>query len=330
MSSKIGGRSLFLDDFDPEPIRDFDGRQWGGVRLDDMTRDEFKRRYNTKSGKFIRSEATIVSVSSRAPWDIQALQDGNKGDSRITGFYVAFRNDGMRLDRTDLDPRDGEEYFPRRRFSDWSVWAFPRRGIAFMVVKEGDDRVPYALLTTRERLQRMLDQMDRSSSRIEDIRDEFDELKRDVEVGFVSVSIIRNDIRPRNENRFTEDLRLQAEAGMNRGDLRFRVGGKGTLLVNVSVSFRDGDNFNRVDVSLQLNAMNERGKVTASTTGFGYLDKSRNRSEDRLESAARLAMLSALNNLPRQVERQISGQKAPSPAEYRSHQFVSLIDAPTK
>lgn len=102
-------------------IEDFDGRGWGGVYLDDTTRDDFKNQYRTKGGNFIRPESTIVTSAPGAPWDIQALQDGTGGKAHITGFHVEFKDGGTSQDRLRGLDRDGgkrEEWFPQKRYSD--------------------------------------------------------------------------------------------------------------------------------------------------------------------------------------------------------------------
>jgi hypothetical protein len=322
--------TALADEFDSGSLRDFNGREWGGIRLDDDTRDDIKRRFKTKGGKFVRSEATILSTPSRALWEVQALQDGDRGDSRVTGFFLAFRDGGTRLDRLDLRASDGEEWYPQRRYSDWYIRAYPKAGIALMVVKERDDRIPFGLLTTPRRMERLLDKMERRAPSVSDPREQFDRMSSDLEVGFISASMIRTDVKPRNETRFTENLRTLAQRELDRGSVRYRPGAKGTLIITVNVYFKEDSDDNRVSVSTQLNAENERGKIYASGMGDSDLSHRRDRAEDDLPYSSERALRDALDRLMRQVDNNLRKQKAPSVDDLRLQNFLSLIDTPTK
>lgn len=321
---------ILADEFNPGSLRDFVGRDWGGIRLEEDTRDSVKRSYKTKGGNFIRGEATILSTPSRAPWEVQALQDGGKGDSRITGFFLTFRDGGTRIDRLDLKPEEGEEWYPPRRYSDWNIRAYPKKGIALLVIKERDDRIPFALLTTPSRLERLLDKMERRATPPADPREEFDRRSSDIQVGFISVSIIKKDVKPRNESRFNDSLKTLAQRELNSGNIRYQLGGKGTLTITVSSYFKEDSDDNKVNVTTQLNGENERGKISGSGFGDAELSHRRDRAEDDLPYSSERALRSALDGLARQVESNLRKQKAPSVEDLRTQNFVSLIDAPTK
>ena len=317
--------------FDPRSLNDFDGRSWGGVRLGETTRDEFKRRYKTKGGKFVRPEALIVTPASGALGEIQALTDGTGGDARVTAFYVAFGDRGTRLDRLEGgELRGGETWYPEPRFSDWHVLAYPRSGTALMVVREDDDRVPFALLTTPSRLERLLDGMQRDRTPVQDIRGRFDRLDRTVEVGTVTVTLSRKDLRLRNEEFILAALRLRARREIESDAVRYDPRGRGSVNVYLNIVFRDDSNVNYADANATLIGTNERGRVSASGYGRASLDRRERRASDQVGYAVQNAYLAAINDLRRQAERNVDRQKSPSSRDYRTHAFVALIDAATR
>lgn len=321
------GIRLADGNFDPGSLQDFNGRSWGDVRLNETTRDDFKRRYKTKGGKFIRPEATIVDTRN-APWELQILQDGTKGDSRITGFYLAYR-DQPRLDRIEQNDK-AEYYYPQPRFSDWFVAAYPREGKAYMVVREQGNRIPAVLLTTPDRLERVVDKMERNPTSIGDLGAQFDRLNRDVEIGTVSVSIGKQDLRLGNERRFREDLTDRAKRDFDRSPIRIRSGIPGTIFLTININFRSGKDDNRVDVSAQLNAANERGQISAFGTGSEDLDRYEDRASRDLESAIDRAYRQARDTVTRQVDDRVRSQRPPSPEDYRVLAFVHLFETATK
>lgn len=328
----LSARFGFFDDlFAVDSLRDFEGREWGGVRLDETTRDDFKRRYKTRGGKFVRPDALIVTPSSSAPWEIQALVDGKGNDARLTGFHLTFRDRGIRLDRV-LEEIDAptEEGYPRERFSDWNLTLVPNRGIALMVVHEDDDRVPFALLTTRSRLERIGNALERNPTPVRDIADRFDRLDRTVEIGNTLVNLTRKDLRPRFEDLTLSGVRLRLPREIQSSDIRYSGRGSGSVIVNISIGFRDGDRNNAVSAFAQLNGSNERGGVSAGGTGRYPLDRKESDAKRDVDQAIRTAFELAIVDLRRQVARKINGQKPSSPADYRAGAFVRLIDAATR
>jgi hypothetical protein len=322
---------VFESTFDPSSLRDFDGRSWGSARLEDTTRDEFKRTYRTRGGKFVRPEALIVTPPSGALWEAQALFDGTDGRARLTGFYLTFKDDGVRLDRLeDGALSSGDKWYAEPRFSDWYVLADSRDGTALMVVSDGDDRVPAALLTTPSRLGRVLDRMKRDQTRVEDIRDKFDRLDKTVEVGTVAVLLNRKDVRPRNEELVLGALRLRAPREIENDAIRYSRNGRGSVTISFNIVCRDGDRDNHVDATATLVGSNERGRITETGFGRAPLDRDERRASRDVDYAIQNAYMIALNSLRSQVARKVRDQKPPSPREYRADVFVSLFDGATR
>lgn len=209
--------------------------------------------------------------------------------------------------------------------------AYPRRGIALLDVRERRDRIPYALLTTPDRLGRMLNGMEDRAPRIEDIRDEFDRMSREVEIGTVTISLTKKDLEPRGGgSRFEDDYRFRARRDIDRGDIRYGAGNAGSVYISVSIYFRDGRDDNHVEVSAQLNGKNERGQVSAFGSGKRDLDRSENRAYRDVDSAISRAYQDAIDDMLDQADRNIRGQKPPSPADYRKLAWIHLFDGPTK
>ncbi|HVK07021.1 MAG TPA: hypothetical protein VM490_26370 [Armatimonadaceae bacterium] len=317
--------------FDPRDIASFDGRGWEGVVLDETTRDDLKKQFRTKGGSFVRPEATILTPAPGARWEIQALQDANNGKARITGFHVEFRDGGVRPE--EVGGRDWgrpDEWYPRERYSDWCVLAWPRNGVALLVVREQGDRPASALVTTPGRLGRMLDDMERNPTRVEDLRRQFDRLSRTVAIGQVTVSLSRKDIRPRRSDRFEDDYRSRARRDIDRGDIAYSPGEGGSVYVDVEIYFRDGKDNNRVEVSAQLSGRNERGQISASGSGSRRLDRYEDRAYDDLESAIDRAYDEAIDEMLGQAARNIRNQSPPSPADQRRLAWYRLFEAATR
>lgn len=323
--------TLFADEtFDPGNLEDFDGRRWGDVRLDDTTRDEFKRRYRTKGGSFIRPSATIIDTRNRGDWDMQALQDGTSGSSRITGFYLIGRDGGRRLDSVARNLGRGQRMYSQVRFSDWFMQVFPDNGIALCVVREDDYRVPYAVLTTQRRLERIMDKARSREPDIDDPRRAFNRLSRDVMIGNTSVSITKRDIRPDYQDDMLRRYSDRLRNNMDRGVLAYQPGASGSASILFSIYCSDGNRDNRVEANGSVNGKNERGNVSASAYTRVSLDRNKSRAENQLNRAIDDAFYRCSDDLRRNTENAVNDQQPPSIPELRRQSFFNLFDSATR
>lgn len=321
---------LFDAPFNPGTIKDFNGKTWGDVVLGDTTRDDFKRRYKTKGGHFVRTEALILNLTEEAPWEAQALTDGTKGDAVVTGFYLSFKGRGQLLERVVVPDGPATTYYAKQRYSDWYVAAYPGQGIALMVVNDDGPRVPYALLTTSSRLKRVLDPMTQDVTPVSTISQQFDSLDRNVMVGTVTVDVSGKEVPDAYKSIAVVYFQQQVPRDLKTDTLRYVKGANGTLDIDFDVSIRDNDSSNRVTARGDFTGSNGRGKIAVSARGDYDLDKKKDRARRDINDAVDRAYGEMIEDLKRQVSQAVNKQKPPSPADLRAAAFVNLFNDPTK
>jgi hypothetical protein len=190
---------------------------------------------------------------------IQALLDGTRGDSRLTGIRVVFGDDAPTLAALakgqDAQP---ERFYAKTRYSDWNIAAYADKGLLLIASREegaDDDTVRVALLTQPRRAERALSRLSREPTPIKDIREEMKILSETIDVGTVEldssaqgVSVSSYDVRE-----VKEQIRDRAQ----RSGVRVRDGEPGVLSMSLSVAWSEKDG----------------GSVSASVTADGTVER---------------------------------------------------------
>jgi hypothetical protein len=330
---------------DTPSLTSFDGRRWADMSLDSTTRDEVKRNYATQGARgddqFLRAGALILTPPKHDDdGDIKAIQalfDGSKGDSKLTGIRIVYGDFAPYV--RDISRAWGiepERYYAPKRYSNWSIVAFPRRGLALISTDEEGSReesVRLAFLTTPRRLQNALRAFQTDPSDIRDINEDMSLESNSIQVGSVDVNIDVNGLDGWQVDSAREDVRRRVRDRLRRSDIEVNSGQSGSALIALKVSYENdkGGNISS-NTSVNGQVFRRNGSQNVSVSGYGYqsLPKSRRDARNELSWRLQSAVDQMLNNLGDNVRKAIRNLRPPTPEEYRKSVWDQFITNTTK
>jgi hypothetical protein len=268
----------------------------------------------------------VLPQPSGSQVNVQVLMDGRGGQSRLVGFRLAYSGVGPDLQKlADSLGAPSDTVYPLERFSDWRVQVFRRAGIAAFAVREGvRETVPLLLLTTPDRVDKLVQGFTDTPPPIGDLRRRFNPKDVEIRFGQVSVTFIKgmsdisdsSSLEPRIRNMATDDPGTR--------QLRYSSGSRGTYTVNISVDKPGQDHGGTVSVSVAANGDGPFRKVSAS----GYGSQQVGSGSDSVSPEVVVdAFRQARNRMGSAMNDQIRKSLPSSPKAYRELVWNTLTDA---
>lgn len=277
---------------------------------------DIKKLYKVGKGA-MRPEGLVISNDDQ--WRVDALLNGRGGDAKAIALWYESKRAVEFSDFTrDLGP--AERSYVRDRSSDWSVNAWPERGIAMFVTQDGNrSYVEGVLLSDKERILTMTRGLEAQPTQILDLQAIFDRKDRRVLIRSLDVDINSKNINIGDARREERLLQSFAERRWETRDIMFGRDG-GTISISVNIDFE------KTNVSVSLNGKNEVGSVSgsgSSTARKFRVDKDvAQYRRDYVEDA----VLDALTDAVRAAERAVAGQKPPTPQDERRLAIYGTIN----
>lgn len=253
----------------------FDGRTWGGLEISRTTDAELKKLYKTSKGA-MRPEGILLTQPDSANYRVDALLKGRGKDARLNGIRINYRGAEPSLEALCQDlPGAPAMFFPKTRYEDWAVAAYPQRGVAFFLDRASDHPVvEWALVSNPDTLLSALQGLGVESSEVVEYVDPYRDLPRLLELGTVSVSFHFDGIQAEDRDQDRDDLE-RAMKRMKAHDLvHYRSGKRGTfsLAIDASYTVKDGG---RVRVTGDLEGFTNYGHVAVHSESARDLKKPR-------------------------------------------------------
>lgn len=307
----LQGQSLRLPD-----LAAYDMKTVDRVVLGQTADKDLKKLYKVGKGA-MRPEGLVISNDEQ--WRVDALLNGRGGDAKaIAVWYEAKRAVEFSDFTRDLGP--AERSFVRNRSSDWSVNAWPERGIAMFVTRDGNrDYVEGILLTDKDRILTMTRALEAQPTEILDLQAIFDRKDRRVFIRSFDVDISSKNINIGDQRREERFIQSFAERRWETRDILFGRDG-GTISISINIDFE------KTNVSVSLSGKNEVGPVSGSGSSTARKFRVERDVAQYRREYVEDAVLDALTDAVRAAERAIAGQKPPTPADDRRLGIYGVIN----
>ncbi|MBC8102977.1 MAG: hypothetical protein H7Z41_10365 [Cytophagales bacterium] len=310
--------------FTADKIESFNGRSWGGLILGVTTQDGVKRQFRNGRGEYSTSVEVKQENDSSIPYRVSALYINKDKNATLDGICIRYKNEveGIPLSKLQavLDG-PGEVLYPERRYENWKIVSYARRGILLFVFNE---RVVQLLLGFPDRVRNTLPLLRDRASAIENYEDQFRSRERVLAFANTDVTFDLKKIRLDNPRREERDLERDMERVSSRALHFDSSASTGSYRVSVTAHY-DYDK-------------DKDGTVTASLSGtgpFGPLSTSKSvtfrlyKGEDdmRLEDTRYYrAVTEAMRTVERDMTVLVERQQPPPVETVRRADWDKLID----
>lgn len=307
----LQGQSLRLPD-----LAAYDMKTVDKVVLGQTADKDLKKLYKVGKGA-MRPEGLVISNDDQ--WRVDALLNGRGGDAKaIAVWYEAKRAVEFSDFTRDLGP--AERSFVRNRSSDWSVNAWPERGIAMFVTRDGNrDYVEGILLTDKDRILTMTRALEAQPTEILDLQAIFDRKDRRVFIRSFDVDISSKNINIGDQRREERFIQSFAERRWETRDILFGRDG-GTISISINIDFE------KTNVSVSLSGKNEVGPVSGSGSSTARKFRVERDVAQYRREYVEDAVLDALTDAVRAAEQVIANQKPPTPQDDRRLGIYGVVN----
>lgn len=307
----LQGQSLRLPD-----LAAYDMKTVDKVVLGQTADKDLKKLYKVGKGA-MRPEGLVISNDDQ--WRVDALLNGRGGDAKaIAVWYEAKRAVEFSDFTRDLGP--AERSFVRNRSSDWSVNAWPERGIAMFVTRDGNrDYVEGVLLTDKDRILTMTRALEAQPTEILDLQAIFDRKDCRVFIRSFDVDISSKNINIGDQRREERFIQSFAERRWETRDILFGRDG-GTISISINIDFE------KTNVSVSLSGKNEVGPVSGSGSSTARKFRVERDVAQYRREYVEDAVLDALTDAVRAAEQMIANQKPPTPQDDRRLGIYGVIN----
>ena len=283
-----------------------------------MTADkDLKKMFKVGKGA-MRPEALVIGQDDL--WRYDALLNGRGGDAKAIAVWAEAKKAVEVLDLIEgLEARN--IFYVRDRSSDWSMIAYPDRGIALFATMQGSrEFVDGVLLTDKSYLKQLTRGLDARATPVVDLREAFYARDRRVYIRSFSVDISRRNIDIGDVEREERLMRSFAERRAESPFIRFG-NGEGRITVSVQIDFE------KTSVSASVSGSNEVGAVSGSGSATARKFSVRNDVAEYRRAYVEDAVLDALQDALDAAERAIQAQRPPTEAEDRKRVIYGVINA---
>lgn len=281
---------------------------------------DLKKMFKVGKGA-IRPEALVIGTDMQ--WRYDALLNGRGGDAKAIAIWAESKKP-VEVSEIASDLGTGERYFARDRSSDWSVLAYPDRGIALYATREGSrEFVEGVLLTDKDYVRQLIRTLDTRETQILNIQDIFDRKDRRVSLRSLNINFTRKNINF-DENREERLMQSFAERRAESRNIRFGGGGDGTISITVSVDFE------KTNVSVSLRGRNEVGEISGNGSASARKFRVQNDVAFYSREAVEDAVLEALDEALSSGENAIRNQRPPTETDERKRLIAFTINSAIK
>ena len=323
---------LAQETFKADEISRFDGKTWGGLTLGESSTADIKKMFKTSRGA-VRPEAMVLPQPENSPLRVDVLMNGRGAKSLLSGFRLAYSDDGIDLKAlADALKSRPEAWYPKTHFDDWRVETFPERGIVAFVEGSGrTERVSLVLLCAPFHVRDVIAACDHQPAPAQNIQDVFPDNKRVVEIGQARVDInCDKGIKLDKADDVARNLEKQIWRLRTPREIDLLSDSKGKLTVKIDLSFSAKDGKATVSVSVELTGTTLLGRV-ATTTRSSDTYREDNATpvwygSNKLERT----LYDALDKAWLQMAERVRKQPLPTPAALRAQAWDAMIDQATR
>lgn len=305
--------------FELPPLEQFDGKAWAGIQVGVTTDSELKKLYKTDKGAF-RPEAIVLDKGELGSTRVEAVMLGRGAGAKVQGFRLSWKPVES-LDRITRGlPSAPLLLYPRERYEDWAIAAYPDRGIALFVTHtERNPDVEAAVLCTPDALRFALRGYDDRKSEITEYRDPYEGKPKVMEFGSTSVKFNVTGIQILDQRADRDDLTHMLERVRGGGTMRYRPGATGSVQLTVTCPY-DATRGGRVTVSAHAQGSTNYGRFSADAADS--MDLGKNQSTLRYLSLAN----SVVRDLEDKVQETVSKQGPPPVESFRYAAWANVTE----
>jgi hypothetical protein len=311
--------------FNPPAYESFDGQTWASVELAKTTDAGLKKMYRTSKGA-MRPEGILLTQPKDSSILVDALLLGRGKDAKVSGFRVNYLNQRPPIDSLCKGFNEAPVMlYPRVRYEDWAVAAYPKRGVAFFLEHAGDGpSVEWAIVTRPESLEPALGQLGMDKSDVVEYIDPYRDLPKLMEFGYVSVSYSTSGIDVRDKNRDRDDLESDMKRIRANDYVNYHYGSAGAFTLSVSANY-SAKNGGRVTVSGTLTGRTNYGKVTVSSEAHKDMEKTRSDQDPPRYIRYRSLAQDVISDIESKIRDAIAKQGPPPIESFRYADWLSVL-----
>jgi len=312
--------------FSPAKIDSFDGKSWAGLTLGETTQDGVKHQFQNGRGDFSTSVLLEQQDSKNVPFRVSALYPNKDKEARLDGICIKYKSDQDGIPLTKLQAAlgdSGRTLYTARRFEEWEVVAYPKRGIILFVV---GDHVPMILMGDATRVANTLFMLKEQAPPILNYADQFRDVQHLLTFSRVDVSFSLKNIgfydQDREKRSIERDMRRARGNGFIQYDSSAPYGPSYEVSITANYS-KDKGGDGSVEASIHGNG--PFGPLSASDTETFKIDKrdgDRHMEDTRYDRALEDAMRSA----ERQIAQKVRDQQPPPMESVRIGDCGQIID----
>jgi len=296
----------------PDPIEQFDGKTWSTLTIGESTTDSIKRAFKTSKGA-IRPEAMLLPMPEGSKLRIDVLMHGRGGTSTLQGFRIGYRDDAPTLaDLADRLHSEPEIRYPRDHFDDWSMAAFPEKGVVAFVGGSGRSaRVDVVLLCSPSRVRDAIAETGPRPTTPLDVKDVFPDDKRILQVGRFNVDI--NTVKGMSlPDKPDVERELERRIRRMRTPRELDIVDSSTGSVSVSVSLNYKDRRVKVEATASVSGKTVLGSVSVSGSSEDSIREDRDNPEWRGSRNLENTVYDAVDRAYRNASEKVRSQKLPT------------------
>lgn len=314
--------------FRPAAVEEFDGKSWSGLVIGESRTDDIKRAFKTSKGA-IRPEAMLLPQPEGSPVRIDVLMHGRGGMSVLQGFRIAYLDSPPTVsDLTARLKREPEILYSRVRYDDWSIAAFPDRGIVAFVEGDGPaGQVDVILLCSPSHVRNVLVGCASRPTRIANVKETFPEERRILRLGKIRVDISSvKGLTISDKGDVEHDLEKRIARFRTPRQIEIDDAASGILSVDVTVKNKDKKAV--VEAKAQISGRTVLGSVSVSADSSDTIRGEENptwRGSRNLENT----VFDAVDSVYRRAADKVDAQRPPTPAELRLANWLERINLGT-
>jgi hypothetical protein len=315
--------------FKVPPIEAFDGKSWGGLTIGESTTDAIKMALKTSKGA-VRPEAMLLPQPEHAPVRIDVLMHGRGGGSILSGFRIGYEDEAPT--EADLAARlkqDPEIWFPRMRYDEWHIAAFPARGVvAFVDGMGASARASVILLCSPSRVRFAIENCVNMPMPIGDVHDAFPDEQRVLNIGIVSVDIgTVKGLTLRDKSDAEREIVKRIRRLRTPRQIDLVDGAAGTLKATVSINCKEKKA--KVEVHTDLSGRTPLGAVSTAADGSDTVTVDQDNPTWSDSRHLEETVFDTVDRVYRQAAGKIVAQRLPTPAQMRATATLVRINLAT-
>ncbi len=327
----LGSLASALGRLTPEPVPQFDGKEWSGITLGVTTDGDIKKDFGSDKSP-IRPEALQVRTVEGTQVIVTALLNGRGTKALVTAIrldYPGLSGPLMAVVTNSMGITPFER-FAETRYEDWSVFAFEERGVVCFALNNGaNTRVQMIVLMQPDRVPDLLRTLDKEPSEVEEYDPRIEDRDLRVDYGTVSVNLTGSSVDFRSKREYENDIRDDLERRGRSRYLDFYSQSNNVMSSTVTVRWDSRRETLTYSANLSVSGRNVLGNVSASGSASRTITRVRERPGINSSRDIRRVVEEARDDLERNFDTAVRRQRPPTKEEIRFAEWNRLVNEAT-